>query len=89
MKDRNHIPLLVWQQFITTRTGDTVAEQNGVMGGQIQQDVEAEMKPVAEQQVVTEENKEVLEMFIIFLSLVMGSLKVILCATCLLDAKQL
>ncbi|XP_042857320.1 intersectin-1-like isoform X2 [Penaeus japonicus] len=58
MKDRNHNPLLVWQQFITTRTGDTVAEQNGVMGGQIQQDVEAEMQPVAEQQVVTEENQE-------------------------------
>lgn len=53
----NYVQILP-NQFITTRTGDTVAEQNGVMGGQIQQDVEAEMKPVAEQQVVTEENKE-------------------------------
>ncbi|XP_063598046.1 intersectin-1-like isoform X10 [Penaeus indicus] len=53
----NYVQILP-NQFITTRTGDTVAEQNGVMGAQIQQDVEAEMNPVAEQQVVTEENKE-------------------------------
>ncbi|XP_042887891.1 intersectin-1-like isoform X5 [Penaeus japonicus] len=53
----NYVQILP-NQFITTRTGDTVAEQNGVMGGQIQQDVEAEMQPVAEQQVVTEENQE-------------------------------